>query len=84
MKSIKTTAILTLVSLGTIASATIKPASAQTGTDPWTGNTYNTSECAGYNSCYSNQYGEVFGSNNWNDPYHYQYDDYGNEYHQLQ
>lgn len=83
MKSIKTTAILALVSLSAVATG-IKPASGQTGYDPWNGNTYDTSECAGYNSCYVDNYGTIYGSNNWEDPYHYDYDNQGGEYHQLQ
>lgn len=83
MKLLQTTAVLTLVSLGAIAT-NIGSASAQTGVDPWTGNTYDTSECAGYNSCYVDNYGDVYGSNNWEDPYHYGYDANGGEYHQLQ
>ncbi len=74
MKSIKTTALLALISLGAIASG-IKPALAQTGIDPWTGNTYDTSGCAAYNSCYVDGYGDVYGSDNYADPYSYTYDD---------
>lgn len=83
MKLIKFAALSTLISLSAI-STRIESASAQTGIDPWNGNSYDTSECAAYNSCYVDQYGDVFGSNNWEDPYHYQYDSYGNEYRQLQ
>lgn len=83
MNTFKTTAFLAIVSLGAIAT-NIKPANAQLGTNPWNGNIHDTSECAGYNSCYANQYGEVFGSNNWNDDYHYGYDQQGNTYYQLQ
>ena len=83
MKLIKTTSILAL-SIGAIASAAVKPVSAQTGYNPWTGNTYDTSECYYSNSCYVDQYGDVYGSDNWNDPYDYQYDSSGNTYYQLQ
>ena len=74
MKSIKTNALLAaVVSLGAIAS-TIRPASAQTGYDMWTGNTYDTSNCSGYSSCYVDGYGDVYGSNNPYDPGSYTYD----------
>ncbi|MBE9044829.1 hypothetical protein IQ255_10485 [Pleurocapsales cyanobacterium LEGE 10410] len=58
MKSIKTTAILTLVSLGAIASG-VKPASAQTGINPHTGEVYDTSHCLLYNNAYVDSYGNV-------------------------
>ena len=74
MKSIRTTALLTLVSLTAIATG-IKPASAQTGYDMWSGNTYDTSNCAGYNSCYVDNYGDVYGSDNYYNPGSYTWDD---------
>jgi|GEM_PF-3536667 len=57
---------------------------AGTGYNPWTGNTHDTSEYPSYNTYYVDQYGEVHGSDNWEDPYHYQYDEAGNTYYQLQ
>lgn len=76
MKSIKTIAILTLVSLGAIAATTIKPAAAQTGYDMWTENTHETSNCDGYSSCYVDGWGQVNGSTDAYDPGSYYPDDY--------
>lgn len=72
-KSIKTTTLCALLSLGAIA--TIKPASAQTGYDMWTDTTYDTSNCNGYSSCYVDGYGDVYGSNEAYNPGSYGYDD---------
>ena len=81
----KTTVLFALISLSTITAATVKPASAQTGVDPWTGAEYDTSNCVGYNSCYVDSWGNVSGSNNLPEAYDYQYDpSYSNEYRQLQ
>lgn len=84
MKSLTTTALFALISLGSIAAIAAKPAMAQTGTDPWTGATYDTSNCVGYNSCYVDSVGNVSGSNNIANPYEYHYNsDYTNEYRLL-
>ena len=73
MKSIKSTALLTLISLGTLTA--VEPASAQTGYDMWSDTTYDTSNCAGYSSCYVDGYGDVYGSSDAYDPGSYGYDD---------
>ena len=84
MKSFKTTALLTaLISLSAITTTVIKPASAQTGYDPYSGLNYDTSDCAGYNSCYVDNWGGLHGSDNLQDPYDYTYDD-SSYYIQLQ
>ncbi|MGD1920533.1 MAG: hypothetical protein ACFCAD_17600 [Pleurocapsa sp.] len=76
MKSIKTTAVLALISFGTITAAAIKPAFAQTGYDMWTGNTYDTSNCAGYSNCHVDGYGTVYGTNSTANPGSYTHDNY--------
>ena len=69
MKSIKTNTLLAaLVSLSAIATA-VKPVSAQNVYDPWTGQTYDTTQCYNtYDNCWVNHYGEVFGSYNGSEP----------------
>ena len=73
MKSIKITAVLALISLSAIPME-IEPASAQNGYDLWTDTTYDTSNCSGYSSCYVDNYGTVYGSNDAYDPGSYGYD----------
>lgn len=58
MKSTETTAILALTSLSTIVIGW-QPVSAQTGVNPHTGQTYDTSHCLLYNNAYVDSYGNV-------------------------
>ena len=84
MKSLKTTALFALISLSSITTIGAKSVMAQTGTDPWTGATYDTSNCVGYNSCYVDSTGNVSGSNNIANPYEFHYSpDHTNEYRLL-
>ena len=84
MKSLKTTTLFALISLGSISTITAKPVMAQYGTDPWTGAQYDTSNCVGYNSCYVDSTGNVSGSDNIANPYEFHYDPtYTNEYRYL-
>lgn len=66
MKSIKTTALLAVLSLGTLTA--IEPASAQPGYDMWTDTTVDTTNCQGHTSCWVNGWGEVTGTNDPYDP----------------
>lgn len=54
-----------------------QPASAQTIYDPWSNMSYDATDCysAGYNSCYVDNYGDVYGSSEVA-PSTYTYDDY--------
>ncbi len=84
MKSIKITAILALVSLSAIATA-VKPASAQTGTDPWNGNVYDISKCGYSNSAFVDRWGTVYCSDELPDDYtYYNGSVYHGEFRQLQ
>lgn len=68
MKLIPTTALLTVLSLGTLTATTTRPASALPGYDMWTDTTVDTTNCQGYNSCWVNGWGEVTGTNDPYDP----------------
>ncbi len=82
MKSMTKIALLSLISLAALTTGVRSASAQQTGYDMWSGNTYDTSNCVGYSSCYVDGYGDVYGGNTEYNPGSYTYDD-STWYHQL-